>query len=196
MAWRSRAHYNPSSCLQVCLRCHSWCRGRLLVINRLHVWCWQDGVKGIRAWQDVSKLFLSHDAARAFSSASNHTPQGCLPRLGKVQLSLEVAAEVAAAKGGVCLSRSYRNNHTKLKWRCSEGHEWEATLANVKNSGTWCPHCAGTAPHTIQVARKVLRAKIFMPALAEWKHSWKFSGPPPVPVFLSDLAQPLVENCA
>ena len=50
--------------------------------------------------------------------------------------------ELASAKGGKCLSTAYVNKETKLRWRCSQGHEWEATPGNIKNSGTWCLTCA------------------------------------------------------
>ena len=30
----------------------------------------------------------------------------------------------------------------KVWWKCSEGHEWEASIANRKN-GTHCPYCSG-----------------------------------------------------
>ena len=46
--------------------------------------------------------------------------------------------------GGVCLSRRYVGSNTKLRWRCAEGHEWEATPSSVKNNDTWCPECGNT----------------------------------------------------
>lgn len=49
---------------------------------------------------------------------------------------------VASAKGGECLSEFYINNNTRLRWRCAEGHEWEAVPSSIK-SGSWCPECAG-----------------------------------------------------
>jgi len=55
--------------------------------------------------------------------------------------TLEAMQKVAASRGGRCLSTAYVNSQTKLKWRCSEGHSWTATPADVKR-GTWCPVCA------------------------------------------------------
>lgn len=49
--------------------------------------------------------------------------------------------ELARNRGGKCLSVKYTDAHTKLKWECSEGHEWEATPNNVRK-GTWCPKCS------------------------------------------------------
>ncbi len=49
--------------------------------------------------------------------------------------------KLARAKGGECLSDKYVNNATKLKWKCKEGHIWEAKSGNIK-SGKWCPKCS------------------------------------------------------
>lgn len=61
---------------------------------------------------------------------------------------------LARGRSGECLSTIYVNNYTvgsanveisdfqHLRWRCSEGHEWHATLANVKDGRTWCPECS------------------------------------------------------
>lgn len=58
------------------------------------------------------------------------------------KLSIEDMREVANQKGGWCLSDEYINSKTKLTWKCSEGHTWEAMPTNVKK-GSWCPYCAG-----------------------------------------------------
>jgi len=42
---------------------------------------------------------------------------------------------------GYCLSLVYTNMHSKLKWKCKEGHVWEAKPVNVKN-GNWCRICS------------------------------------------------------
>ncbi len=64
--------------------------------------------------------------------------------------SIEMMRKVAATKGGECLSQTYRNNLTRLRWRCKHGHEWEAVPGSIVGSagrkGTWCPICAGKLP--------------------------------------------------
>lgn len=55
--------------------------------------------------------------------------------------TIEHARLAAEAHGGECLSVEYKNNKTKMQWRCSEGHEWEAN-ANGIWLGHWCPICA------------------------------------------------------
>ena len=66
---------------------------------------------------------------------------------GKV-LTIDEMRELARARGGRCVSRSYRNQRSPLRWRCAQGHEWKSSLANLRR-GTWCPHCAGVSPRTI-----------------------------------------------
>jgi hypothetical protein len=53
--------------------------------------------------------------------------------------------EFARSKGGVCLSDKYKNNKTKLKFRCYCSNEWEVSWESVYNGGTWCPKCAGVS---------------------------------------------------
>jgi hypothetical protein len=48
---------------------------------------------------------------------------------------------VAEKRGGECLSDSYVYAQTKMRWRCRNGHEWEANSNSIKN-GTWCPYCS------------------------------------------------------
>jgi hypothetical protein len=47
---------------------------------------------------------------------------------------------LAASRGGRVLSDYYINGVTKLRWRCAEGHDWEAIPDSIKR-GTWCPTC-------------------------------------------------------
>lgn len=55
---------------------------------------------------------------------------------------LEIARELAAAKGGQLLSACYVNRTAPLQWRCAQGHEWLASLKHVRSSGSWCLQCA------------------------------------------------------
>jgi hypothetical protein len=62
--------------------------------------------------------------------------------------------EIARSRSGKCLSVSYRNTATKLKWRCSAGHEWSATPLQIKK-GHWCPFCARVAPLTLAILQQI-----------------------------------------
>lgn len=113
-------------------------------------------------------------------------------RLGKAY-SVDPATEalksmrtLAEAKGGKCLSRSYRGTAAKLLWECSQGHRWKATPGNV-SSGKWCPYCAGHR-QTIHDMRAVAKQRggkclskrfVRMKSHLEWEcskgHRWKAS---------------------
>lgn len=54
---------------------------------------------------------------------------------------LELAAGIASARGGQCLSIAYSGWKGPLKWRCKKGHEWLATLDSVRRNGAWCQKC-------------------------------------------------------
>lgn len=58
----------------------------------------------------------------------------------KRSLGTEYMMLLAKERGGECLSKTYKNNRTKLLWKCSAGHCWEATPDNIKK-GKWCPQC-------------------------------------------------------
>ena len=77
----------------------------------------------------------------------------------KVRLGLDEMRQLAKDRGGACLSNTYAKKHgDKLLWRCHEGHEWEASANDIRNSGTWCPYCAGVVKlnlgHMISMAKK------------------------------------------
>lgn len=64
------------------------------------------------------------------------------PRCSTYQrLTIGGMRALARLRGGLCLSKVYRDAHTKLLWQCSRGHQWEARPADVKNAGSWCPEC-------------------------------------------------------
>lgn len=75
---------------------------------------------------------------------------------GNAALSIKVATDLAANKGGKCLSRTYYNSATPMAWQCKVGHTWKATLNNVRNAGSWCPVCARSrSKSTVASAKKL-----------------------------------------
>ncbi|MBU0532992.1 zinc-ribbon domain-containing protein [Candidatus Micrarchaeota archaeon] len=66
--------------------------------------------------------------------------------------------ELAAEKGGKCLSKRYVNSTTKLKWQCKEGHVWEATPRDVKYH-TWCPYCARNVRLSIEDMQRIAESR-------------------------------------
>ena len=60
---------------------------------------------------------------------------------GLAKLTIEEMRDIAADRGGLCISNEYVNLSTKLTWQCENGHIWDATPRNIKN-GKWCPTCS------------------------------------------------------
>lgn len=58
----------------------------------------------------------------------------------KQRNTIGMAQELALQRGGKCLSKIYKNNHTKLCWECEFGHKWKASYNSIQR-GTWCPLC-------------------------------------------------------
>jgi len=74
--------------------------------------------------------------------------QWCPHCAGRTLQTLDAMHALAKQRNGECVSLQYTNSQTKLRWRCANGHEWEAKPNNI-TQGAWCPHCAGTAPHAL-----------------------------------------------
>ena len=86
-----------------------------------------------------------------------------LPQALAPSFVLGIMRALAISRGGALISDYYINNSTKLRWRCADGHEWEATPASVKH-GNWCPLCgdrraARKRAHTIGLMRALAEAK-------------------------------------
>jgi len=65
---------------------------------------------------------------------------------------------IAKERQGALLSKQYLGNHKKLRWKCSLGHEWEATPSKIK-IGRWCPKCAGKLQRTLTEMKQVAEMK-------------------------------------
>lgn len=80
-------------------------------------------------------------------------PSALLLGGGRRPLGIQAATLEAHARGGVCLSSTYKNSLEHLRWQCAEGHQWRAPLHNVRSTasrrGSWCPQCA-CARRTLQ----------------------------------------------
>ncbi len=61
---------------------------------------------------------------------------------GPAGLTIMDMHNIAASRGGRCLSDSYKNAQSHLDWECGVGHRWRAVPAAIR-AGGWCPSCAG-----------------------------------------------------
>jgi len=64
------------------------------------------------------------------------------PQKRRLSDGLQRLHEAAKARGGECLSDGYNGHAGQHRFRCSEGHEWEARGAVTLLQGGWCPQCA------------------------------------------------------
>jgi hypothetical protein len=64
-------------------------------------------------------------------------------------VNLTKLKNLAETRNGKCLSTTYINNTSKLRWQCSEGHIWSASWQSV-NQGNWCPKCGTKRAHDLQ----------------------------------------------
>lgn len=74
------------------------------------------------------------------------------------RLTLELFKTYAESKGGVCLSEEYVNIRSRLLFRCSCGHEFEATGDVIRND-SWCIKCCGRGPLSLDVFVDLAREK-------------------------------------
>lgn len=73
--------------------------------------------------------------------------------------TIQECKQFAQNKGGDCLSDTYKNNTTKMTWKCNLGHIWQAHWNNIKDSGTWCPQCFGNLPIGIEECHRYAESK-------------------------------------
>ena len=62
--------------------------------------------------------------------------QGC-PFCSGRRVTLADCVQLARERGGECLSKRYVDVHTKMKWRCANGHVFAMARSRVV-SGRWC----------------------------------------------------------
>jgi hypothetical protein len=54
---------------------------------------------------------------------------------------LDKCKKRAIEKGGRCLSETYIDYYSKLKFECKLKHTWETIAYNILRINCWCPHC-------------------------------------------------------
>ncbi|PGK52131.1 hypothetical protein CN918_30535 [Priestia megaterium] len=68
------------------------------------------------------------------------------PRCAGVQrLTMDDMHKLANQYSGKCLSSTYVNKETKLKWECEHGHQWMAMPGQLLYRKSWCPTCSNNA---------------------------------------------------
>lgn len=80
----------------------------------------------------------------------------CAPHAPGPMLSLHVMKQMAQERGGKCLSTTYHNALTYMRWQCARGHRWESRPADVR-TGRWCRVCSRSFVGTIDGLRSHAR---------------------------------------
>ena len=73
---------------------------------------------------------------------------------------LESLHQLAADRGGICLTKEYVNGRSKVDFLCKEKHTFSSRGDSVLGHKSWCPVCAGNkvaAP--LERIRKIVEAK-------------------------------------
>ena len=85
------------------------------------------------------------DESKAQRFALNH---GFDDSKANSQITFEDVKSAASYRGGSVISESMKtgNLHTKLKWKCHNGHVFESTAFTVLRGGFWCPECCQALP--------------------------------------------------
>ncbi len=60
--------------------------------------------------------------------------------------------------GGKLISTEYFRASKPMEWQCAKKHIWKAAGGQIV-SGSWCPKCAGKAPHKIEDLQKFAKKK-------------------------------------
>jgi len=118
----------------------------------------------------LSESYLSVDSKMKWSCDKGHEWMASLYNIKNrrywcpkcnpiVKITLEDAKKIAESRGGECLSESYFNVDSKMKWSCDKGHEWTASLYNIKNRKQWCPYCAKNVKLTLELAKKIAKER-------------------------------------
>jgi hypothetical protein len=72
--------------------------------------------------------------------------------------TIEELHRIAAAHGGKCVSTTFLDRYSKLKWQCKELHIWEAIPINIL-AGHWCPECAGIKKGTLEEMQQIAQER-------------------------------------
>lgn len=67
--------------------------------------------------------------------------------------------KIALARGGKCISKNYKGQSVKLKWECSQGHQFMNLPSHVVHRKQWCPTCAGKSKAPIASIRQLAQKR-------------------------------------
>lgn len=119
-----------------------------------------------------TKLYWQCKNDHIWTASPENIKQGkwCPDCVGLRKKTIYEMKAIAKNKGGKCLSDSYVNCKTKLKWQCKEGHIWKSTPDEITNRGSWCGICSSYYSNE-NICRAVFE-RIFDKKFPKSKPSW------------------------
>lgn len=95
----------------------------------------------VRGYKPLWECAEGHRWRAIFHNIRRCEGAWCPMCINKSALTLDVAMMHATNRGGKCLSTEYRTKDELLRWECALGHQWSASLGNIRHRGSWCPDC-------------------------------------------------------
>ncbi len=107
-----------------------------------------------------TKLEWQCDKGHRWRSKPSLITQGswCPTCHGTHKKTIEDMQTIAKKWGGKCLSETYTNLLTNMKWQCAKGHIWETQAGNIVQ-GHWCPECRGSKKGTIEQMKEIAKSR-------------------------------------
>lgn len=117
-----------------------------------------NGVKKKHKWscQEHGTFWATPDA---IINSNSWCPNCWHDRRGEAKrLPIEKVLDVIKKRGGHLVSPpdEYEALKSRVRIRCADGHEWEATAASLVGANSWCPECSGSAGELI--TRRIFEA--------------------------------------
>jgi hypothetical protein len=130
-----------------------------------------------------SKFVCEHDHIWSSTPHSVMRGKGCPYCAGNAKLTREIVNDRLSSRG-ITLIEEYTNSHSKSKFECSFGHQWETQPSHVMG-GTGCPTCSFQnlklrkedinellIPRGIVMTGGYLRYDAKTEFQCEWNHTW------------------------
>lgn len=139
--WKARSHRIKQG------RWCPYCVGKYKTIKDMQNLAKRNGGKCLSLEYKGSSTKLKWECAEGhiWETTPNNIQAGywCIICKGK-KLTLNKAKEFASKHHGLCLATEYKNNSTKMKWGCKNGHTWSLSLNKMQSRvkrNKWCLLC-------------------------------------------------------
>lgn len=87
-------------------------------------------------------------------------------------MALDKLIRLASNRGGTCLSAGWLGYRKKHRWRCSAGHEFEATPEQIPDWVEWCAECRGTGGSFGERLCRAVLERMFCTAMRRRRPEW------------------------